>query len=82
MLGCRVEIQGMKLGLTFGALAPSIKKQLAVSKLKAKTLDMHLWQTDADEIARLLIRGLLTDSAGTNARRKLMRKILANVRAA
>ena len=70
----------MILKLVFGAIVPNIGQQLRDAGFTAsKNGDIEHWQKDADAITRLIVRGLLTDSAGTVARRKLMKKITAGV---
>jgi hypothetical protein len=68
----------MNVQLTFGALAAPLVEQLhsqglAVLDCDAARLD-HL-QRDADALVRLVIRGVLTESAATVARRKLMKEV-------
>lgn len=70
----------MKLGITFGALSPTIKKQLATQGFGAGRAHIAMWQRNADAIATLSILGLLADSETRNARRRLMNKIAAVVK--
>lgn len=69
----------MKVEIRFGALAPKIREQLAALKLRAYHKDVAEWQSDADVITRLLIRGLLSPSAANACRRKLVRLIADGV---
>lgn len=61
------------ISLVFGAISPSIQKQLAKQRIKI-SLSPH-WQKDADAISRLYVRGLLTDSQVHSARGKLLKQI-------
>jgi hypothetical protein len=61
----------VKVNVTFGALAPSLAKQLNRKPNEVKAL-----QQDADAICRLLVRGLIGADVGLSARRRLMRMIL------
>ncbi len=63
------------LGITFGALSPRIKEQLPAA-VKIKLMDLIHIQKDADAIARLSIRGILSDSETRNARRRVMKEIM------
>ncbi len=69
----------MKLALIFGALAPKLREQLRDANMKYERADTELWQRDADEITRLSIRGLLSDSVTRETRHKLLKQILAGV---
>jgi hypothetical protein len=68
----------MNLELNFGALAAPLQHQLrnqglAVVEGDAERL-AHL-QRDADALVRLMIRDVLTDSAASVARRKLIKRV-------
>ena len=70
----------MNLELNFGALSAPLHQQLrsqglAVLDGDAERLE-HL-QRDADELARLVIRDVITDSAAASARRKLIKRVCA-----
>lgn len=65
----------MKIAITFGAMAPRISEQLEQQGCKAKTDDMVAWQRDAEAIARLCVRGLISDAAATSSRRRLLQAI-------
>lgn len=66
----------MKLLLEFGAMAPDISQQLAYQGLTAKARAIAHWQKDADAITRLSVRGMLSDSEKSKARRRLLKTIL------
>jgi hypothetical protein len=53
----------------FGAFAPKLIEQ--IGKIK----NIKIYQEDADNITRLLIRGLLAESEGVKARKRLITKI-------
>jgi hypothetical protein len=57
---------GKPFGLTFGAMAPLIRRQLA--------------EDDAHDIVCLKIHGLLTDSQAEMARKKLLKRLVKVVR--
>ena len=59
--------------IVFGALAPQLKDQLKDTKIPENAL--NLFQADADAITRLLIRGLISDSQGLSARKKLLKRL-------
>lgn len=65
-------------GITLGAMAPSLVKQLKsqgiVVKGKRREHIRHL-QEDVDALHRLYVRGVLPDSPVHRARKKLMRLI-------
>ena len=67
MTGTRLREYGV---LVFGALAQPLYKQLGVRK----AVLVHQ-QADADAITRLLVRGVLTESAGRRARTRLLYQI-------
>jgi hypothetical protein len=60
----------MPVSIVFGATANSLAKQFG-----RHGTDVGRWQKDADAITRLLIRGLISESAGRAARKKLLRII-------
>ena len=60
----------MNLELRFGALVPSLAEQL-----DCRPKEVELWQRDVDAITRLLVRGLITESAGRSARKKMLQRI-------
>lgn len=69
----------MNVGIHFGALAPSMKDQLAEQGLVADEKDLERWQGDALAINRLRIRGLIADGAAQTANKRLLRAILKKV---
>lgn len=67
-----------KFEIQFGALCPPLSQQIVAAGSKVPS-DVDLLQQDADEISRLYIRGLLSDSESTRARKRLMARIVRNV---
>jgi hypothetical protein len=71
-----------RLSVSFGALSPPIDEQLRDQGLK---LDMdpvhrcHL-QRDADEVARLRVRCILTEAESDRARKRIMQIIKKQVK--
>ena len=65
----------MKLGLTFGAMVPPLREQLA----GVKAGKVAHWQRDADAITRLAVRGLLPDAQVRKCRQKLMNQIAKEI---
>jgi hypothetical protein len=63
--------------LYLGALSPRIEEQLRGQSLRLglKPIQRHHLQRDADEISRLLVRGILTSGECDRARKRLCRKI-------
>ena len=67
----------MDLELTFGAMAPTILAQLARQGVQPNEVGVvSHWQRDADAIARLKIRGLISDSQARQARQRLLKNIV------
>jgi hypothetical protein len=70
----------MNLKLNFGALSEPLQQQLISQGLRVLDGDAerleHL-QRDADALARLVIRDVVTDSAAAAARRKLIKRVCA-----
>ncbi len=64
-----------KLLLSFGAMAPSLDRQLESVGLDCDFKRLAHYQADADAITRLAIRGLLPDSAVKTARKRLVRAL-------
>jgi len=60
----------------FGALSPKLYEQIAADVPQFTKLDFKHFQADADAVTRLCIRGLLSDSETTNARKKIMKAIV------
>lgn len=67
----------MDLVITFGATAPPIGEQLRSQgyKLDMDPLDRGYLQRDADEVTRLAVRSVITQSERDKARRRLVRTI-------
>jgi hypothetical protein len=68
-----------RLGITFGAMADPLRKQLEMTGIDAGTIN-H-FQRDADAIVRLNVRSLLTDSETRKARLRVVKKFAAELRA-
>ena len=64
----------VRIGLAFGAVASPLHRQLGVPAAAADQ-----FQADADAIARLAVRGLLSDAEAERARLRLGRQIVAAV---
>ena len=60
-----------ELEIRFGALAPKLRRQLEQQGLFVPRLTQH--QHDADAIARLFLRGMLTPGQTEHARRRLLK---------
>ena len=69
----------MKLKLKFGAMAPKLKDQIRDAGFRFHYKDVEQWQADADAIARLSIRGLLSDSQTASSRQRLTRLIAKGI---
>lgn len=61
--------------LVFGAVCPSIAEQLAGVDHGIDPTALGHAQFDADAITRLVVRGLIPDSAAHSARKKLLKRI-------
>jgi hypothetical protein len=74
----------MKIDIEFGALSPRIEEQLRVQGMR---LDMdpmqrqHL-QRDVDEVSRLCVRGVISESEADRARARIMKAIKKQAREA
>ena len=68
----------MNVEISFGAMSPPLVQQLQRQGLVARDNNQleHL-QLDVDALTRLVIRDVLTDSAATSVRRKLLKRICA-----
>lgn len=73
-------MKDQKIGIRFGAMAPSIKEQIKEQGFKIDPTDCAHLQKDAEAITRLRIRGLLTDSACKSAHDKLFKKITSSLK--
>ena len=62
-----------KLGITFGAMATPLRKQLEMTGMDVGSIN-H-FQRDADAVTRLHVRGFLTDAETRKARIRLINKI-------
>jgi hypothetical protein len=71
----------MKLSVEFGALAPRLTEQLAAAKLFVDKSSVAHFQRDADAIARLSVRGLLSERETKAARRRLLKRMASKARA-
>lgn len=68
------------LGLVFGALAPPLAEQLTAAGVPSENVpDMEHHQKDADAIARLSIRGLMSDAEKDRARNRLLKAIIRDL---
>lgn len=69
-------------GVSFGAMAPPLAEQLAevLGERSHPNLPQH--QKDADAIARLAVRGVLTETEAHRARKRLMKRLEGIVREA
>jgi hypothetical protein len=63
--------------LQFGALCPPLEEQLRTQGLTLDLVPMsrHHLQRDIDEVTRLAIRGVITESERNRARKRLMQTI-------
>ena len=69
----------MKIQIQFGAMAPLLETQLGHQGLKITSGPLNHLQKDADALARLSARGVLSEAETGRARRRLMKAILARV---
>jgi hypothetical protein len=72
----------MNVRINFGALSPPIGEQLQDQglKLDMDPLQRQYLQRDADEVSRLRIRGVLTESGADKARKRIMQVIKKQAR--
>jgi len=66
----------VKLKLEFGAMAPLLETQLGHQGLRITAGPLRHLQKDADALARLSVRGVLSEKETTYARGRLMKTIL------
>lgn len=66
----------MKLSIQFGAMAPLLESQLGHQGMRLVGSKLMHIQKDADALARLAVRGVLSDGETRNARRRLLKVIL------
>ena len=70
----------MTIAIKFGAMALPIRKQLGAAGFAIGADEAHQLQQDADAVTRLCIRGVLSDSAASSARKRIIRRIAAFAR--
>lgn len=63
------------LEINFGALAPEVGAQLKNCGLKAEANDIEHWEKDRKALARLRVRGVLSDSESRKAEARLFKSI-------
>ena len=65
------------LHIQFGGLCPPIDEQLRdqALRLDMQPLARHMLQRDANEVTRLFVRGILTESEAHKARKRIMQII-------
>ena len=71
----------MKVQIQFGAMVPLLETQLGHQGLKMLSGPLHHVQKDADAIARLSARSVLSERETHNARRRLLKVILKHATA-
>ncbi len=73
----------MNITIQFGAIGPKISEQVSKLPLNRKPpmATMVTWDRLAAEICGLVIHGLLTDAERNRANKKLMAKIVREIRA-
>ncbi len=72
-----------ELRISFGALSDSLRKQIKDQGYPPPTMDeLAVMQADAEEIARLNVRGLLSDAETRRARNRLMKTLTKAIEAA
>ena len=69
--------QNRNIKISFGALSPPIGEQLRDQgfKLDLTPLSRELLQQDNDQVTRLFIRGILTESETSKARKRIFKII-------
>lgn len=73
----RMPIMERSFSIHLGALAPKLTKQFADAGVSINPTLVAHWQKDQDAIARLAVRGLLSDAESTKALKRLCKKIRA-----
>lgn len=68
------------LGIKFGALSKPIAEQIADAGFVMDEANAERWQFCADAIVRLSLAGVLTDAAMHQARRRLMKRLVLDLR--
>lgn len=71
----RREVAGSRLEITYGAGALPLAVQLKQQGFKVGRGWTSAWQKDADEIARLYVRGVLTEPMADRCRERLQQAI-------
>lgn len=66
-----------KVSIVFGAMADPIRLQLRGQHGSIGSRDVGHLQRDADAVSRLLVRGLITASSASGARKKILQKLIA-----
>lgn len=66
-----------KISIVFGAMADPIRLQLRGQYRGIGSRDVGHLQRDADAVSRLLVRGLITASSASGARKKILQKLIA-----
>jgi len=68
--------------ISFGALSPRIEEQLQEQglRLDMEPLQRHHLQRDVDEVSRLRVRCVLTESESDKARKRIMQIIKKQAR--
>jgi len=63
-----------KIGITFGATAPSLQAQLREQNI-ARFAGLNILQRTADALTMASVQGVLTDTETRRARKRLLEKI-------
>jgi hypothetical protein len=73
----RIPVIERSFSIHLGALAPTLTQQFADAGVRMNPTLLAHWQKDQDAIARLAVRGLLSDTEARKARERLCKKIRA-----
>jgi len=76
----QIPVMQRSFSIQLGALAPKLTEQFANSGVHINPKLLAHWQKDQDAIARLAIRGLLSDAETRKARERLCKKIRAEAK--
>lgn len=71
----RIPVMEKSFSIHLGALAPKLTKQFETAGVSMNPALVAHWQKDQDAIARLSVRGLLSDAETIKARERLCKKI-------
>ena len=71
----RMPVMERSFSIHLGALAPKLTKQFEDAGVSMNPVLVAHWQKDQDAIARLVVRGLLSEAEATKARERLCKKI-------